>query len=248
MPTGRRTPRPGTRFRPALQKQARTTAARAGDATARELDRDSEGQGQRDDPALRKDRIIDVAIRLAEEGGFENVRQRDVALQAGVALGTLYKSFHSKEDILSAALHRETDALERRLNKQPQRGGAPADRLGAVFQTLTRAILKKPNYARAVLRAMTAGEEVAGRVVAHQVQVTRLVLAAMQGCTPEEGQPPADDELEVALLLQGMWFAALVGWSAGLIGPQKVVDQMKLAARLLMDGLHARRTRADTTG
>ena len=27
----------------------------------------------------RRDRILDVAINLAEEGGFDNVRQRDVA-------------------------------------------------------------------------------------------------------------------------------------------------------------------------
>ena len=55
----------------------------------------------------RKDRILDVAIRLAEEGGFDNVRQRDVAAQAGVALGTLYNNFKGKEDLLSAALERE---------------------------------------------------------------------------------------------------------------------------------------------
>ncbi|MEM9692781.1 MAG: helix-turn-helix domain-containing protein, partial [Myxococcota bacterium] len=48
-------------------------------------------------PEERRDRIIDVAIELAEEGGFDNVRQRDVARLAGVALGTLYKSFKSKE-------------------------------------------------------------------------------------------------------------------------------------------------------
>ncbi len=67
---------------------------------------------------LEKDineRIFDVAIELAEEGGYDNVRQRDVAARAGVALGTLYKRFRSKEDILSAALERETAKLERRM-------------------------------------------------------------------------------------------------------------------------------------
>ncbi len=59
----------------------------------------------------RRDRILDVAVALAEEGGFENVRQRDVASRAGVALGTLYKSFRSKEDILSAALDRDDVAF-----------------------------------------------------------------------------------------------------------------------------------------
>ena len=68
------------------------------------------------------ERIFDVAIQLAEEGGYDNVRQRDVAARAGVALGTLYKRFRSKEDILSAALDRETEKLERKLEKGPVKG------------------------------------------------------------------------------------------------------------------------------
>ena len=37
----------------------------------------------------RAQRIVDTAIELAERGGFEAVRLRDVAADAGVALGTL---------------------------------------------------------------------------------------------------------------------------------------------------------------
>lgn len=191
------------------------------------------------DASSRKDRIIDVAIRLAEEGGFENVRQRDVAKQSGVALGTLYKSFRSKEDILAAALHRETDMLENKLERKPAKGDTAAERLGTLFQMLTRTILRKPNYARAVLRAMTSGEEVAQKVVAHQVKVTRMVIAAIRGTTPTaafDQSAPSEAELTVAMLLQNLWFAALVGWSAKLHGQARVVEQMRVAAELLLRG------------
>ena len=201
--------------------------------------RGAEGKTSADDAATRKDRIIDVAIRLAEEGGFENVRQRDVAKQAGVALGTLYKSFRSKEDILAAALHRETDLLETKLERKPAKGDSAAERLGALFQVLTRTILRKPSYARAVLRAMTSGEEVAHKVVAHQVKVTRMVIAAMRGsgaAAALEDNPPTPDELTVAMLLQNLWFAALVGWSAKLHGQKQVVEQMRTASALLLRG------------
>ena len=52
----------------------------------------------------RSRRILETAIELAEKGGFSAVRLRDVAEQAGVALGTVYKRFQSKEDMLMAAL------------------------------------------------------------------------------------------------------------------------------------------------
>ena len=194
------------------------------------------------EPSARKDRIIDVAIRLAEEGGFDNVRQRDVARLAGVALGTLYKSFRSKEDILAAALHRETDRLEERLERKPIEGATAAERLGSLFSTLTRTILRKPNYARAVLKAMTSGEEVASKVVAHQIKITRMVIAALRGTTPGGATSiePTLDEVKVAVLLQQIWFAALVGWSARLHGQTRVVEQVREAAEFLIAGLAQR--------
>jgi AcrR family transcriptional regulator len=51
----------------------------------------------------RRSRIVDVAIRLSQGRGFENVGLREVAEEVGVALGTLYKTFRSKE-IISAAV------------------------------------------------------------------------------------------------------------------------------------------------
>src|SRR5262249_52772218 len=105
----------------------------------------------------RTDKILDVAIALAEKGGFENVRQRDVAAHAGVALGTLYKRFRSKEDILCAALERESAELELRMEKKPPRGETQLERVLQLFTTMTRGLCRKPNYARAVLRAMASG-------------------------------------------------------------------------------------------
>jgi AcrR family transcriptional regulator len=187
----------------------------------------------------RRDRILDVAIRLAEEGGFENVRQRDVAEQAGVALGTLYKSFRGKEDLLSAALERETEVLEKRLDKRPPSGSSSLARVTDFFEMLTRTLCKKPNYARAIIKAMASGEpEVATNIVAYQAQIYRMIVSAMRG--PDHVAPesePTDDELAIALLLQQIWFAALVGWSAKLHGVPRVIEQVGVAARLLFAGL-----------
>ena len=57
-------------------------------------------------------RIIETTIDLAEQGGFEAVRLRDVASHAGVAMGTLYRRFHSKEDLLVAAERLGAEVLD----------------------------------------------------------------------------------------------------------------------------------------
>lgn len=191
----------------------------------------------------RRDKILDVAVALAEEGGFDNVRQRDVAAKAGVALGTLYKSFRSKEDILTAALDREAEMLERRMEAKPAAGPNRIERVSNFFGIITRGLTRKPKYARAVLRAMASGEpEVAQKVAAYQERITGLIIAAMRGVgrlgyTDAKAAPPSKKEAMMAFALQQFWFAALVGWSAGLVSVNEAVEQMRRIAVILDRGI-----------
>lgn len=190
-----------------------------------------------------RERILDVAIDLAEEGGFDNVRQRDVAEQAGVALGTLYKRFRSKEEILSAALERETQMLERKMESKPAAGSCEAARLESFFKVTTRALVRKPNYARAVLRAMASGEpEIAGNVASYHDRMHGLIIAAYRGVGlldfSEPGcAQPSKKERALSEYLQQIWFASLVGWSGGLHGPAEILRMVREAAELLMAGM-----------
>ncbi len=195
----------------------------------------------------RRDKILDVAVALAEEGGYDNVRQRDVAALAGVALGTLYKSFRSKEDILSAALEREAELLERRMEAKPAAGSTSVERIESFFGIVTRGLCRKPKYARAVLRAMASGEpEVAGKVAAYQERITGLVIAAMRGVgrlryADAKPAPPTRKEATLAFALQRFWFASLVGWSAGLISVNDVVDEVAKMGAILDRGIEEER-------
>ena len=53
------------------------------------------------------------------QGGFEAVRLRDVASASGVALGTVYRNFSSKEDLLVGALSREMLLLQKAIRRRP---------------------------------------------------------------------------------------------------------------------------------
>jgi len=189
----------------------------------------------------RTRRILETAVELAEEGGFEAVRMRDVAQHAGVALGTFYKRFRSKEDLLVAALELEAERLEKRVGQKPIQGDSPLDRVTTFFAAATTALTKKPNLAKAVLRAVASGDpELSEKVANFHGGITRMILAAIHGIAPEDEQIPGDlssPELHVAFILQQVWFAALVGWSSGLHPKSAVADQMRTAAELLLAGL-----------
>jgi AcrR family transcriptional regulator len=184
--------------------------------------------------------IVDAAVALAEKGGFEGVRLRDVAEASGVALGTLYKYFRSKEDILLFALQEEMEKLEAALAVRPTRAEGAVERLADFFARATRGLTRRPNLARAALRAVAAGEpELAEKVAGFHLRTARLIVASLRGEPVRAGgdlHEVVGDEREnaIASILDHVWFASLVGWAGGLHGTREVNERMRSAAGLLL--------------
>lgn len=188
----------------------------------------------------RSQRIVDVAIELAEQGGFEAVRLRDVAQQANVALGTLYARFSSKEDILVAALEQETQKFETLLADFPLAGESAQHRIRDFFGVTSRALFDRKGFARAVLRAVASGiPELAERVLGYQERITRMAVATMRGPDGPSiiDEPPTATEVRVASMLQQIWFAELVGWTGGSVSADAVIDNMNDAIDVVFRGV-----------
>ena len=186
----------------------------------------------------RTRRIVATAVELAEEGGFEAVRMRDVAAHAGVALGTFYKRFRSKEDLLVAALELESEQLGKRLSKKMNGEGTRQERVLGFFDVATKGLTKKPNLAKAILRAVASGDpELSPRVAKFHNAMTRNITVAIRGAPIDDDSEVSELEENVSFLLQQVWFASLVGWSSGLHSRKKVVEQMRIAADLLLRGM-----------
>jgi AcrR family transcriptional regulator len=188
-------------------------------------------------------RIVDAAVALAEQGGFDGVRLRDVAEASGVALGTLYKYFRSKEDILLFAVNEEAERLESVIAARPPSGGSAQERTTEFFARATRGFTRRPNFARAVLRAIASGDhKTAVKVAGFHLRMARMIVAAIRDEKPGIGTgaaEPAGSEQEQAIvwILEHVWFSALVGWAGGLHPAKTVTDQLRTtAAFLLGDG------------
>lgn len=53
-------------------------------------------------PKTRKDRIMDAALRIFAEKGFQNATITEISKEAGVSEATIYEYFGTKEDLLFA--------------------------------------------------------------------------------------------------------------------------------------------------
>lgn len=83
----------------------------------------------------RKEEILDVAGRLFAAKGFENTSTNDILEEVGIARGTLYYHFKSKEEILNGVIKRVSDQI---ISKLTQIAG---DSSRPVMERLVQAIL-----------------------------------------------------------------------------------------------------------
>lgn len=190
------------------------------------------------DPVLeeRARRIVETSIELAEGGGFEAVRLRDVAAHAGVALGTLYRRFRSKEDLLVAALEQETRALAARVRQRPPKGADASERVVGFFVIATRGMLRRPNLSRAMLRATAAGEPVLAQKVEvfHDLMLRMIVSALRDQPVDASGPEISEREKRVGELLNRVWFALMMNWAGGVQSQGTIGEEMRASVELVL--------------
>lgn len=175
---------------------------------------------------------------LAEKDGFDAVRLRDLSSRADVALGTVYRRFRSKEDILAAALELEVERLELRLREHPAPGDTAEERLVAFFKVATMGLVRRPKLSAAMLRTVASGDpELAEKVTRYHGVITGMVVDALRGRAAAEEEVRTSD-LTAAFFLQQVWFGALVGWTSELISATLIHEQMHTAIRVVLAGKH----------
>ena len=179
----------------------------------------------------RKRRLLDAAVVLAGEGGYDAVQMRDVAARAEVALGTLYRHYASKDQLLLAAMLQQTETLRERLVQRPARGATPAARVADVLRRASRALEREPTVTKAMLAAMSSQDLAAVPLKADIDTTLRAIIAdAIDGTVDT---PPAQFD-EIVRVLGSVWFAELTYWTNGLTGPAAMSDNLAGAAALLL--------------
>jgi AcrR family transcriptional regulator len=177
----------------------------------------------------RQERMLEVATRLATDGGFDAVQMRTVAVDADVALGTLYRYFPSKEHLLVSAMLRQIGELAIRLTVKPPSGLEPTERVVDVLRRANQALQRQPQFTLAVVRALASGDETVAPAVRQVRESMRSIILAAIG----EGTSPRDEV--VAEILEEVWLSALVSWISGVDSAQSVIRKLHDATGLLFE-------------
>jgi AcrR family transcriptional regulator len=106
--------------------------------------------------AFRTREILTAAHKLLEQRGPEAMTMEEIAADAGVAKGTLYLYFQSKDDLIQALITRVGENILRDMEAALQAPGTPPEKLvrvvSVLLEYLNRERLLFPIYARELLR------------------------------------------------------------------------------------------------
>ena len=180
--------------------------------------------------AARRERVLRAALELGASGGYDAVQMRDVATSAGVALGTIYRYFSSKDHLLAAAMVEWTHDLERRVSQKPPKGETTTARVADVLRRATRAMEREPKLSESVVTALLSPDRGAA---ACQEEVSATMTRIMSAALGDDFDPGF--KTQATRTLGHVWFSALIGWVNGWSGIEKVADELEIATHLILD-------------
>jgi len=119
-------------------------------------------------PKQRHAEIIEVALRLFNEQGYDKTSLREIADEIGVTKAALYYHFPSKEDIVRAALEEYTQALTELVDRAEQVSNIElVDELLELFTTIGGEALRFAQTNPTAMSQLRIGE-------VHTTQLQRL--------------------------------------------------------------------------
>jgi AcrR family transcriptional regulator len=176
----------------------------------------------------RRARVLDAAMALASEGGYDAVQMRDVASRAQVALGTIYRYFASKDHLLAECQLETWRTMQDRLAQRPLQGHTAADRVIDLIQRVMRSVAREPQQAAALITGSSSPDPAVRDCQAELVTHQDAVLTAAMGSL--DPRTAAD----VARTLRSVWFSVLLGWVNGWNDFDAITDDFSTSARLLL--------------
>jgi AcrR family transcriptional regulator len=178
----------------------------------------------------RRKRIVMAAAALASRGGVEKMQMRTVADRAGVALGTLYRYFPSKMDLVVAVVSEELDLLEGSVDRRPPAASNPSRRAIEVLMRATRGLMREPELADALIRSLLLSDVKTN--FGHRM--TGLLLRTSVG---KDKDVPDDDQRRIlAHSLSSVWIMEMIELLRGHATSDEIQTRLEIAAdRLLAD-------------
>lgn len=136
-------------------------------------------------------RILDAAVEVAGERGYDGTSINAVCARSGLPASSIYWHFRDKDDLIAAVIERSFTAWLSAVSLPGSKHGNPTERATTMSTGVAKALLEAPEFLRLglMLALERRPEEPSARTMFLQVRhtATQRVAAAMLELSPELG-------------------------------------------------------------
>lgn len=170
----------------------------------------------------RRSQILDAAWDCFAREGYHRTTMQDIATEAGISAGAIYRYYHSKEAVLGAIIQRQTGRYVELLRDIEAEAGGPMDILGYVGQAML-GYLEEPGIEATtrldielrpeIIRNQALRDGIRQQLVFWRQSLTQLLTEAK-----ERGELKADVDPETLVILAMCAWEGIRQW--GQIDPE----------------------------
>lgn len=177
----------------------------------------------------RRERIVAAGLTLLRTHDHNQIQMKDVAAEAGVALGTVYRYFQSKDHLFAEVLAAWGGQLRTNVERRPLRGSTNAERLTDVLHRSMRAFQGWPQLARVVMALESSEDPFTREIFARNMAGnTAVYVEAIRDLPP-------DVTRDIVWVASSVFDLQLRHWVVGSQSIAEVYDRIARAVWLICE-------------
>ncbi len=183
---------------------------------------------------VRRAQLLEAVIDLVREVGPAALQMRDVADRAGIALGTVYRYFSSKEHLLAAALCEWQERLARRVltpraGEETEATGDLTERVLSYVRKEIRGFARNPKIAELMVQVHVSSDPYARDALARISAINDEVMAKLLAGVP------AERAQTIKYALGSVLMNSLTYWVTGRETLTELTTQVESVTRLVLE-------------
>jgi AcrR family transcriptional regulator len=173
----------------------------------------------------RRERIVQATVQLMGNHDYESLQMKDITAAAGVALGTTYRYFSSKDHLVAEALLAWSDQFTRGGEAPP---GRSVDRLKIAFRRAARAFELHPCVYGHMLAVQASTDPFAIEMYARFAERRSDAFGSFVARVPSPRRE------QIIAVMSAVLTANLRSWTLGHEPIEQVYTSLDSAAELLL--------------
>lgn len=186
----------------------------------------------------KKQHILEAAARLFSRKGYFQTSMKDIAAEAGIAVGTTYLYYTRKEDLLGGIYEYSSQLLLDRIVQSISAAGTPREKLDAFFRESIEFSFAHPDFFMITFIDLRRSEvEFPQRSIYRNFHAYFQVLESILREGRTQGIFAYPDNPKFMMGIMGFW-ALMVLRAIIDPAPQQEVDEREEIIRLILSSLY----------